>query len=66
MPLGGVLVIGTLNHTQLQPINTLPFLMSSLILTSVIMVQLKESVRAAEDALFCEFQRIVRMNPLTL
>ena len=45
MPFGGVLVIGTLDHTQLQPINALPFLMSSLILTSFTMVQLKESVR---------------------
>ncbi len=30
------------------------------------MVQLKESLCAAEDKLFCEFQRIIRMNPLTL
>ena len=66
MPFGGVLVIGTLDHTQLQPINAIPFLMSSLVLTSFTMVQLKESVRAAEDALFCEFQQLVRMNPLKL
>ena len=45
MPFGGVLVI---DHTQLQPINTISFLMSSLILRSFTMVQLKETVCAAK------------------
>ena len=30
-PFGGVLIIGTLDHTQCQPINAMPFLLSSLL-----------------------------------
>jgi len=66
IPFGGVLLIGTMDHTQTQPIKALPFLLSSLILTSFTMVQLKESVPAAEDTLFCEFQNPTRENPHVL
>ena len=44
-PFGGVLLIGTMDHTQLQPIGSLPFLLSTSVLTCFTMVQLKESVR---------------------
>ena len=66
LPFGGVLVIGTMDHTQLQPINALPFLMSTLVLTSFTMVKLDHSVRAASDPKFCRFQQLTRMNPLRL
>ena len=66
MPFGGVLLLGTMDHAQLQPINASPFLCSTLILTTFTMVELKVSVRAANDALFCEFQQLTRMNPLLL
>ena len=64
MPFGGVLIIGTLDHAQCQPINALPFLMSSLMLTSFTFVQLRESVRADEDEIkFREFQQLTRLPP---
>ena len=66
VPYGGVLIIGTMDHTQTQPVNALPFLLSSHILTCYTMVQLKESVRAADDALFREFQHLTRENPYVL
>ena len=66
MPFGGALVFGTMDHAQLQPIKALPFLMSSLILTTFTMVQLKESVCASSDPDFREFQNILRMNPSKL
>ncbi len=66
MPFGGVLVLGTLDHAQLQPIKALPFLMSSLVTTSFTMVQLKESVRASTDRQFRQLQNIIRMNPYEL
>ena len=65
-PFGGVLITGTMDHTQLQPINALPFLLSSHILTCFTMVQLKVSVRAHFDPLFQEFQEICRRNPFDL
>ena len=64
LPFGGVLIIGTLDHAQCQPINALPFLMSSLMLTSFTFVQLRESVRADEDEIhFREFQQLTRLPP---
>ena len=49
LPFGGVLVLGSFDHRQLGCIGGLPFLMSSHILTDFTMVQLQESVRAAND-----------------
>ena len=66
LPFGGVLLIGTMDHTQLQPINALPFLLSTLVITSFTMVQLRHSVRASADSLFQEFQQILRTNPFQL
>lgn len=44
-PFGGVLLLGTMDHTQLQPIAALPFLLFTSVLTCFTMVQLKVSVR---------------------
>ena len=41
---GGVLVIGTMDHTQLQPVTGRPLLLSSLIITCFVMVKLETSV----------------------
>ena len=66
-PFGGVLILGTLDHTQCQPINAMTFLMSSLLMTCFTFVVLNESVRAAEDELeFQEFQRLTWMSPTKL
>ncbi len=65
-PFGGVLFLGSMDHAQIPPINALPFLMSSLVLTSFSMVQLKESVRAHADTDFQDFQRLIRKNPFDL
>ena len=66
IPYGGVLIVGTMDHTQTQPVNALPFLLSSHILTCYTMVQLKESVQAADNELFCEFHHLTRENPYVL
>lgn len=66
VPFGGVLVLGTMDHTQIQPIKALPFLTSTLVMTCFSCVKLKHSVRAAAEPLFCEFQQLTRMNPLQL
>ena len=50
-PFDGVLIIGTLDHTQCQPINAMTFLMSSLLLLCFTFVVLNESFRAAEGEL---------------
>ena len=43
-PFGGVMIIGTTDPSQLQPINQQPFLTSSLMLTCFIMVELNHSI----------------------
>ena len=66
IPFGGVLILGTMDHTQIQPINLLPFLTSSLVLTSFVAVKLQHSVRAHGDIDFQRLQSITRMNPFEL
>jgi len=61
-PFGGCLVLASMDHRQIPPINELPFLLSSLILTSFDMVELRHSVRAHSDEKFQRFQQILRMN----
>jgi hypothetical protein len=63
---GGVLIISTMDHSQLEPINGTPFLLSTHILTSYNFVQLNHSVRASNDIPFQRFQVICRMNPYDL
>ena len=65
-PFGGVVVIGTMDHTQLGAIQGNPFLVSSLILTNFNLVALRQSIRARGDEDFQEIQRITRISPSTL
>lgn len=60
--LGGVLVISTLDHTQIQSIDSRPFLTSSNLIPCFKMVALKLSVRAAADPFHFRIQQIARFN----
>ena len=60
--LGGVVIIGTIDHTQLQPVNGRPFLTSSHVITCFKMVMLQTSVRAVGDVSFQRIQEIARMH----
>ena len=62
-PFGGVLIVGSMDPCQLHPINQLPFLTSSLMVTSFVMVQMRHSVRAHGQPAFQRLQDITRMNP---
>jgi hypothetical protein len=60
--MGGVIIISTMDHTQLQPINGRPFLLSTHVLTCFKMVKLRTSVRASGDMHFQRLQAIIRMH----
>ena len=60
--MGGVLVIMSLDHSQLLPIEGRPFLTSVHVIPCVKMVALKHSVRASDDAQLQRIQQIARMN----
>ena len=66
VPFGGVLLLGSMDHVQIQPINQLPFLTSSLVLTCFKAIELKQSVRAFGDMEFQRLQNITRMDPFEL
>ena len=57
--MGGVLLIFSMDHTQIQPIDGRPFLTSSNIVSCFKMVCLEHSVRAHNDP---EFQRIQQIS----
>ena len=59
---GGLLIIATMDHTQLQPVQGRPFLLSSHVITCFKMVMLKTSVRASGDVQFQRLQAIARMH----
>ena len=63
IPFGGILILGTMDHTQIQPINQLPLLTSTLILTCFQAIELKHSVRPHGDIPFQRLQQITRMEP---
>lgn len=65
-PFGGVLILCTMNHTQLQPINQLLILTLSMMITCFQMVRLEYSVRAHGDIQFQRLQAITRINPYVL
>ena len=65
-PFGGVMIIGTMDPSQLKPINQQPLLTSSLMLTCFVMFELKHSVRAHGDKDFQRLQAITRMDPFEL
>ena len=66
IPFGGVLILGTIDHTQIQLINQLPFLTSSLVLTCFYIIELQHSVRVYQDISFQCLQHIIRMDPFEL
>ena len=59
--MGGVLLIGTLDHLQIQPIHGRPFLTASGIMTCFKMVALKHSVRAIGSQ-YVRLQSLVRKD----
>ena len=65
-PFGGVLILFTMDHTQLQPIKQLPVLTSSMMITCFQMFCLEHSVRAHNDIEYQRLQHITRMNPYVL
>lgn len=59
---GGVLIISTLDHTQIRSIDGHPFLTSMNVISCFKMVELKTSVRASGDEAWKRIQHITRMN----
>ena len=59
---GGILIIGTMDHTQLQPVSGRPLLLSSLIITCFTMVKLETPVRCAGDESFIKLQELLRLH----
>ena len=55
LPFGGILIIGSMDNSQIQPIDQLPFLTSSIVLTCFQAIKLQHSLRAHGDI---DFQRI--------
>ena len=60
--MGGVLIIFSMDHTQIQPIGGRPFLTSCHIIPCFKMVALEHSVRASNDDVFVRIQKIARFN----
>ena len=58
-----VLLICTMNHKQLYPINETPVLISSQIPTIFAFVTLEHSIRASNNPNFQRIQAIARMHP---
>ena len=48
--MGGVVIISTMDHSQLPPVTGRPFLLSTHVITCFKMVKLESSVRAAGDS----------------
>ena len=61
--MGGLLIISTQDHKQLQPVSGRPLLISAHILSCFCFILLKESVRAAGDPALQRIQNIVQMHP---
>ena len=66
IPSCGLLLVGTMDHKQIQPINKLTFLTFSLLMTCFEAVELKQSVRAHGDLDLQHLQDIARMNPFQI
>jgi len=58
---GGIFEIGTMDHTQLQPVQGRPFLTQPHIISCYNMVELEHSVRAHNDYNFQRLQYITRL-----
>ena len=63
IPFGGVLLLLTMDHTQLAPVQAKPILVSSHILSCFKMVRLEYSVRFNSNLNFQRVQEIARMLP---
>ena len=61
--MGGVLMICTMDHKQLEPVTGKPFLLSSHIVSCFSVIRLQHSVRASTDLNFQKLQVISRMSP---
>jgi hypothetical protein len=59
---GGVHIVGTMDHTQLQPVSGRPFLLSSLIITCFKMVKVETPVRCAGENVFSRLQELIRLH----
>ena len=59
--MGGILMIGTLDHLQIQPIKGRPFLLAHSVIPCIKMISLIHSVRASGDE-FVELQSIIRKD----
>ena len=57
------MLIGTLDHKQLAPIDGKPFLLSSHVLSCFEFTRVEESVRASGQVDFQRIQNIARMHP---
>ena len=60
--LGGLLIICTLDHTQIQPVKGRPFFTSTHIIPCFKMVSFVNSIRASGDAAFQRIQELARFN----
>ena len=58
---GGVIIIITMDHTQLQPVEGSTFLLSRHVITCFKMLNLKTYVHAAVDEEFPCLKQIIRM-----
>ena len=58
----GVIIISTMDHTQLQPINGRSFLLSTHVISCFKMAKLQSPVRVAGDVDFQKLQAIIRMH----
>ena len=66
IPFAGVTIICTMDQWQLQPIDALPFRVSSFMLTSFVAVELKHSSRAHGHPKYKRLQDTTRMDPHVL
>ena len=66
IPFGGVLILGTMDHTQIKILNQLPFLTSSFLLTCFYAIEPQNSIRAHRGLYFQRLQQIKRINPFDL
>ena len=57
--MGGVVIISTLDHTQLKPVKGRPFLLSSHVITNFKMAKLETSVCAVADPSLQKIQKII-------
>ena len=58
---GGLIIFGSMDNAQIQPINQLPFLTTTLVMTCFQAFELKHSVRAHGDPDFQRLQNLARM-----